>query len=127
IFNADQGVVTFGATLSNTLQAPNRVAVYTLNTAPNQVISAELVTKGQGGFIKADLHDAEGKVIAPQSTIYDGTADVTTVYMLTGPGPYTFTFETTQPYTLTFTRGDASLTKLKVFATPTMTPTPAPA
>ncbi len=126
IFNADQGVVTFGATVNNTLQTPARVAMYTVNTAPDQVISAELINKGQGGFIKAVLRDADGKVIEPKSTIYDGTNSVTTVYMLSGPGPYTFTFETTQAYTLTFTRGDASVTKLKVFATPTMTPTPAP-
>jgi hypothetical protein len=101
--------------------------VYTLNTAADQVISAQIVSQGSNaGFVTATLTDKDGNAITAQTRIFNGTNTVTYVYTLSKPGPYTFAFEITMQYTLTFTRGDASVVSLTQFptATPTSTPTP---
>lgn len=127
IFNAALGEVPFGTSVTNTLQVPAHVAVYTLNTSANQVISAQISTQGsQAGFVNAVLFDKDGNPIVAQTRIFSGTNIVTYIYTLSAPGPYTFSFEATGQYMLLFTRGDTSIVKLTQFPTATPTPTPIP-
>ncbi len=107
-FVAQLGTIPFGQKITNKLPVPATTASYTINTDADQVISAQIVNRGGREFIKAKLINAEGEEIKPQTEVFDGTNTSTTVYTLTGSAPYTFQFEVTGQYDITFSRGDVT-------------------
>ena len=107
-FRADLGVIPFGQKVSNRLPVPAQTAVYTLNTESDQVISAQIVNRAGREFVAAKLVNADGEVIEPQTEVFDGTNISTSVYVLTGSAPYTFEFDVTGNYDITFSRGDVT-------------------
>ena len=52
--------------------------------------------------------NAKGEEIKPQTEVFDGTNTSTSVYTLTGSAPYTFQFDVTGQYDITFSRGDVT-------------------
>jgi len=128
VFDTVRGVIPFGQTVSYTIQPPAQTVTYTVDTEPGQIISAKIERGSQNNntAVVATLRDKDGKEIAAKTRIVDGRGTIIYVYELTGNGPYTFTFAPTTQYSLTFTRGDASIARFTIFPTLTPTYTPAP-
>lgn len=128
VFDVVRTVIPFGQTVSSSIEPPAQTVTYAIETEPGQTISAK-VERGTNNntVVAAALRDKAGKEIAPKTRIVDGKGTVIYVYELTSAGPYGFTFAPTAPFSLTFTRGDASIAKFPIFPTLTPTFTPAPA
>lgn len=112
VLREELGVIPFEQTISNRLTVPARIGVYTINTEPNQTISVQIENRAGRSFIRGELFDASGSAIAPDTEVFDGTSISTSVFTLTGSGPYRFEFEVDGNYNITFKRGNIADPKL---------------
>ncbi|HVO44308.1 MAG TPA: hypothetical protein VMT34_16900, partial [Aggregatilineales bacterium] len=99
--NAQLATLPMGQKVTNTLPAPAENAFFTIDGQPGQTITIELQAgnKPQGSH----LTNGQGKELIPQAKL-DRNNFTYTVFVLSGPPPYTLTFNTTQQYSVTASR-----------------------
>src|SRR5262249_33369890 len=103
LLKADAGQLKFNEPTDGQLTFPGRVTTFTIEGKRNQTVTIQSQADGQpkGG----DLRDANGKQWVPvfQFTVSNR---LYSVYQLSGPAPYTFTF-TGSKYSVELYAGDS--------------------
>lgn len=108
---AQQGPAVFGDTIRNRLTLPQSVAVYTVNTSPDQLVTLQVTDTTRREFFAPQFTDANGVDIPVLTEVLEQTTrKVTVVYDLTGTqGPYTIQFEPQiSTYEFLLERGDTT-------------------
>ncbi|KAB2903635.1 MAG: VWA domain-containing protein [Anaerolineae bacterium] len=109
LLRKDLGAVTFGETVTNVVEAPAQVAVYTIVGQPGDVISI-LAEDRRNTPLVTDLRNAAGEILQSFAQAENARArDIYNIYTLEGDGPYTLAFDGTVEYNLMLAQGDVRL------------------
>lgn len=115
----DKGIALPGEAITGRMTAPALIAAYTLEGGDGDLITLQLTPNGGRNALMPQLVNAGGEVLEPVDQVITDRAELIALYMLAGEDPYTLSFFTETPYTLTVSDGDLLRTeRAAVFGEP---------